>query len=1374
MRLSDSPIYDEIYRTARQSWLAMQGITSELSVATPTVEAGAPSGTVVGKLMGSVSEAVLSIVSGPFSINGAGNLVLTATAAAEGQSQTARVNSLRASPYLSLTQDVEITSVAPVGVPQVTSASSITLLENTPLTHTLTANVPVIWEAADGEDQDLFALSGNQFTFAAKDYENPTDEGVDNTYKARFKATSISTGKSVFHTVVVGVTDELETVLANLSLSSTDLSTTAPLNAVVATISGKTPGSTLDLSPHDGRFFLSEDQTQILRGPTAVAAGSIAIVITETMGDAQNSPKTNNFNLTATAPVAPTLQTAPSISGGTAEGSVLVATPGVYSNATVVTGQWYMGGVAVPGATSLTYTRTYDDVGKVPTFKETASNATGSVEGTSNALPATVNGLLARLALRAAIADATDGPRWTYMTSADNGDIERTREGYVFMSGNGAFSTQSGTSGYPAYLRGQQNISGSGGYVAVKVPVGQPVKLRVAFGGMTAAGTQGFRIDDGTTLIVQRTGIAVAEGYLVQVDGTTIPAADWQNSGVWMDITSPTGWVYIRKGTATITTIRAVEVAYPTFGVVTSGVGPYHVDNEAGSDVTGDGSASKPWKNIPGQAGAGGNVATFDVLAGGTVRLKANATAYRAPAVLETLGNLTAASAIGDSTVSVPGLQDTNSRWFYLCDAGGNITEVAKVAGYFGGTITFTKPLKAAHPAGSQLKAYREDFFRLGRSGTSGNPIKFTSYGGGRAVVEGTELLTGWTAVSSADVFQNPNQANIQKVTLAAPAYSFGQTIHEGSRCLYPAQFPTPGDPGAWNKLFSGTDAFVELREAEYAAQVIEGAQNSGGSGFKLCRVTSPVLQARYSTHNVSLVGYAFVARVEGNRMNEYTVTAHIPSTGYIEFLIPNVDILMAASSGRAFYWCVRYHPYDIRLPGQFAYDLALKVPMAHFRGAGERSITRVEYVATINRDYIEWDGIDFRGFGVDYGGGWRDANLRVGVAIRNSKWSAIMNTQGNGVFRPANSPGGTFTLENIDCFDTGLVGAAQMSMNNGLVKGIKHRDAGRTSAYLGGSSNGNIVEDFDFSDQASVHGNGASGYQGSYNNTWRQGYCMNHSLGFTAQDSGFTDTIKGNTIMNVVLTCLLPFDGTTNPNVGVPVAPMTGGYTAQVLDNDRNSVYEGMISAFAPFQFGNSTPSMPSTGQVVRNCVFDSIAAPDLTGRIFENVLIFRTGNQGLSSMASAASVTRVEFGDGSTGFDGTISIKMQQVLTRNGDTETFTGRTLGPLTGPGANPWYVPGYGETFALQDVGITTSTIRSGYRAKSAFGSIVKTRPGSSIALPAGQGNNALFGMVKGQVHFLAPPAAGTYSLVVRETNSHPHLIGGGTQTRDTTLTITVI
>ncbi len=80
-------------------------------------------------------------------------------------------------------------------------------------------------------------------------------------------------------------------MLAALTLTGSTFAEGDAPGTVIGTISGRTAGSTLSITPNDGRLALSSDGTQLLVGLSASSAGSIAVTLTETLASATNSPR---------------------------------------------------------------------------------------------------------------------------------------------------------------------------------------------------------------------------------------------------------------------------------------------------------------------------------------------------------------------------------------------------------------------------------------------------------------------------------------------------------------------------------------------------------------------------------------------------------------------------------------------------------------------------------------------------------------------------------------------------------------------------------------------------------------------------------------------------------------------------------------------------------------------------------------------------------------------------------------------------------------------------------------------------------------------------------------------------------------------------
>jgi len=86
------------------------------------------------------------------------------------------------------------------------------------------------------------------------------------------------------------------------------------------------------------------------------------------------------------APIAPVFSSSPSISGVPGVDVTVNVTPGTASSEPTYTYQWKADGVAIPGATSSSYTITKDELGTDITVTQTATNSAGSVAATSAAI----------------------------------------------------------------------------------------------------------------------------------------------------------------------------------------------------------------------------------------------------------------------------------------------------------------------------------------------------------------------------------------------------------------------------------------------------------------------------------------------------------------------------------------------------------------------------------------------------------------------------------------------------------------------------------------------------------------------------------------------------------------------------------------------------------------------------------------------------------------------------------------------------------------------------------------------------------------------------------------------------------------------------
>lgn len=157
--------------------------------------------------------------------------------------------------------------------------------------------------------------------------------------------------------------------LQGLTLSASTFAPNAAAGTVIGTISGKTAGSVLSLSPNDGRVAFNSDQSALVVGLTASAAGTLNYTLAETLATATNSPNKTAESIT----VANTVPMLVSSNGWI--GHVLNATGttltdwqmrvphplgGDCSSVTPAFANWYMNGlVETAGTSALTISKAY-------------------------------------------------------------------------------------------------------------------------------------------------------------------------------------------------------------------------------------------------------------------------------------------------------------------------------------------------------------------------------------------------------------------------------------------------------------------------------------------------------------------------------------------------------------------------------------------------------------------------------------------------------------------------------------------------------------------------------------------------------------------------------------------------------------------------------------------------------------------------------------------------------------------------------------------------------------------------------------------------------------------------------------------------------
>jgi hypothetical protein len=151
--------------------------------------------------------------------------------------------------------------------PVITSEATIILPENTPLTHTLTADEPVTWAIIGGADYFLFTLAGDILSLTAKDFENPIDQGANNTYTVQVRATDLrnNTSLQTITVVITAVNEHAPVIISggglgniniaipeNLTTVTTIVATDADNDPITYSISGGLEASFFTIDPVTG------------------------------------------------------------------------------------------------------------------------------------------------------------------------------------------------------------------------------------------------------------------------------------------------------------------------------------------------------------------------------------------------------------------------------------------------------------------------------------------------------------------------------------------------------------------------------------------------------------------------------------------------------------------------------------------------------------------------------------------------------------------------------------------------------------------------------------------------------------------------------------------------------------------------------------------------------------------------------------------------------------------------------------------------------------------------------------------------------------------------------------------------------------------
>jgi len=249
----------------------------------------------------------------------------------------------------------------------------------------------------------------------------------------------------------------------------------------------------------------------------------------------------------------------------------------------------------------------------------------------------------------------------------------------------------------------------------------------------------------------------------------------------------------------------------------------------------------------------------------------------------------------------------------------------------------------------------------LDHAGSSGNPMIYAGSGwGGRAVIDGSDVITGWSSVTQAEVSGNPNWANIEKVDLTSQggALALYQHLFCGDVMCYPAQGPTPvdlrdfegpGDPaedkGMWRIPFTTSGA-----EARRMYQ-------TGGSGNAVT-IVDPWLATTFGAHSPYTDAAVALLWGPGNETTTQAVLSYDQGASTITVACSGAPQNV---SGYGSYG-ISHHPVLIVQAGQFALSPDRTTLYAWRPNADATSVSRRNRGMSVGlRDYVVVEGFTWQ-----------------------------------------------------------------------------------------------------------------------------------------------------------------------------------------------------------------------------------------------------------------------------------------------------------------------------------------------------------------------------------------------------------------------------
>ncbi len=301
----------------------------------------------------------------------------------------------------------------------------------------------------------------------------------------------------------------------------------------------------------------------------------------------------------------------------------------------------------------------------------------------------------------------------------------------------------------------------------------------------------------------------------------------------------------------------------------------------------------------------------------------------------------------------------------------------------------------------------------LKTAGLKGKRITFISARPREAMLDGSEVITGWKRCASAEeCFGNPNCAKIFRTLLPAGATSLSANLYEGQSLLHLSQDPSPDDPF----YFDERRIFRRIPVAGYSS--------------------TRIIDKSYFTQKDRKywIGATVLVWTANNSVKPRTITGYDPRTGAITFR-KTTDHLNVGKDRYA----VMNHPALIRGPGQYAVSLprsdgrrtAFLWPRDEKSLAGGITVSVRKVGFNLNgKGYVTIDGFRIR----RYSGVRKDLRAGMGVLNFSSMPSSGVIIRNNEIYQ-CKSGAGYWALKVSGCNDSLIEGnyVHHNQMNRGI-----------------------------------------------------------------------------------------------------------------------------------------------------------------------------------------------------------------------------------------------------------------------------------------------------------------------------------------------------